>query len=237
MLVYTNFYYNLCLFLCVINLSIMTTTNLSLLKDNSQPETFRKNSKFSTYGNLRSKTGLKVLIAFLIVLSLFIVTHIFKFPGSVGYLSEITHGQKTLDLQASFSSTATYQRLEAFGEIGRQMYMRTMLTVDLIFPVSMFIFLFLFSKYVSQRWGMKPAFGKALRSLSIAYVTLDFLENLTIFFLLSNFPDRLEFMGSYIGFLTVGKRISMMGAIFIPVILLVVGKVSGRFRKMRIGKG
>ena len=149
---------------------------------------------------------------------------------------EVTHGQNTLDLQASFSSVETYQRLEAFGEIGRQMYMRTMLTVDLIFPLSMFIFLFLFSKYTSQRWAMNSAFAKSLLSLSIAYITLDFLENLTIFFLLSNFPDRLKFMSSNIGYLTVGKRISMIGAIFIPVGLLAIGIISGRFRKMRIGK-
>lgn len=98
----------------------MTTTNLSLLKGNSKPETFQKKGEFSPSSNLRSKTGLQLFVAFLIVLSLFIVTHIFRFPGSVGYLSEITHGQKTLDLQASFSSTETYQRLEAFGEMGRR---------------------------------------------------------------------------------------------------------------------
>ena len=203
----------------------------------NQPGITKPGIAAPTFKSLRFTTGVKSLIAFLVLLLLFFITHFLKFPGSVGYLREITHGQNTLDLQASFSSVETYQRLEAFGEVGRQMYMRTMLTVDLIFPVSMFIFLFLFSKYASQRWGLKPSFGKALSSLSIAYVTLDFLENLTIFFLLSNFPNRLEFMGSYIGFLTAGKRISMMGAIFIPVILLVVGKVSGRFRKMRIGNG
>jgi hypothetical protein len=178
-----------------------------------------------------SNTGLKTLYAFLFVLTLFIVTHVVKFPGSVGYLMEITQGQKTLDLQPSFSSVDTYQRLEAFGEIGRQMYMRTMLTVDLIFPLSLFLFLFFLAKYTSQLWGMKPAFSTALQSLSIAYVTLDFLENLTIFFLLSYYPDRLEFLGSYIGYLTIGKRISMMGAIFIPVIFLAVGKISGRFAR------
>ena len=180
------------------------------------------------------KTRFNTLIAFATLLVLFTVTHVIKFPGSVGYLREITQGLKTLDLEASFSSAETYQRLESFGKIGRQMYMRTMLTVDIIFPISMFIFLFLFSKYASEKWGLKPVLGRALRSLSIAYVMFDFLENLTIFFLLSNFPNRLEILGSYIGFLTVGKRIAMMGAVFIPIMLLAIGKIFGRFRDVRI---
>ena len=163
----------------------MTTNNLTLLNEKDPLRASKKNNISSTYKSVPSPTGVKSVIAFLFVLFLFIVTHVIKFPGSVGYLMEITNGQKTLDLQASFSSAETYHRLEAFGEIGRQMYMRTMLTVDFIFPVSMLIFLFLISKYTSERWRMNPLFSEALGSLSIAYVTMDFQENLTIFFLLS----------------------------------------------------
>lgn len=120
----------------------METTNLALHNETDHSRTYKK--YISTFNSIRTSTGLKTLIAFLIVLFLFTITHLMKFPGSVGYLREISNGQKTLDLQASFSSTETYQRLNAFGEIGRQMYMRTMLTVDLVFPLSMFIFLFFY---------------------------------------------------------------------------------------------
>ena len=166
-----------------------------------------------------------VIIAFIVLVVIFIGTHALKFPGTISYLMEITQGQNTLDLQASFSSAETYGRLEAFGEIGRQMYMRTMLTVDLIFPLSMALFLFLFATYTWQRLEMKPMVGRSIKSLSIAYLILDFLENSTIFFLLLRFPDRLEFLGSYIGYLTIGKRIATYGAIFIPMALLVSAKV------------
>jgi hypothetical protein len=211
----------------------MTTNNLTLLNEKNHLRKTNTSNTSKAYKFLPSSTGLKSFIAFIFVLFLFTVTHVLKFPGSVGYLMEITHGLKTLDLQPSFSSGETYQRLEAFGEIGRQMYMRTMLTVDFIFPLSMFIFLFLFSKYTSERWAIKPVFAKSLLSLSIAYVMLDFLENVGIFFLLSNFPERLA-IASFIGYLTVGKRISMMGAIFIPAILLAVHKLSIFFKKIRL---
>ncbi len=105
------------------------------------------------YKSKASVTRLKSVIAyFIILLSIFIVTHLLKFPGSVAYLMDITHGQKMLDNKASFSSGETYQRLETFGEPGRKMYMQTILTVDLIFPISMFLFLFSFSKYTSERF-------------------------------------------------------------------------------------
>ena len=172
-----------------------------------------------------------VFLAFLVVLSIFFATHLIKFPGSVAYLMEITEGQKTFDLQGSFSNTETYDRLEAFGSFGRHTYIRTMLTVDLIFPISMFIFLILLAKYTSQQLRMKPLLAKSLRSFSIAYLALDFLENVSIFILLINFPNRLEFLGSYIGYITLGKRISMMGALFLPAGLFSFRKISVLIKK------
>jgi hypothetical protein len=176
--------------------------------------------KFHSYS-----TGLQTLIAFLFVFFLFIITHLLKFPGSVAYLKEVTGGQETFDLLPSFSSAATYERLVAFGELGRSLYMRTMLTVDLAFPASMFIFLYWFSKYAFERSKIRPGFIILVRILPVAYVLLDLVENISIYYLLSNFPGKIEFLGSNIGYLTVGKRVFMMGAIFIPLIFLVVNKI------------
>ena len=212
----------------------MTTNKLALSSEEDQVRTSTTINTPSVYKHKRTTTGLKAFIAFLILLFLFVITHIIKFPGSVGYLKEITHGQKTLDMQASFASAETYQRLEAFGEVGRRMYMQTMLTVDLIFPLSMFIFLFLFSKYALQKVAMKRVFSKSLQALAIGYLTFDFLENVSIFILLNSFPNRLEFPGSYIGYLTVAKRMSMLGALFIPGVLLIGRKLWTLFQKASI---
>jgi hypothetical protein len=208
----------------------MTNEQSTLLRKN-------ENSNASTLSVLgfrlhRSSTGLKAFLAFLFVFFLFTITHLLQFPGSVGYLMEITGGQKTFDLSPSFSSVETYERLEAFGQLGRTMYMRTMFTVDLIFPASMFVFLYLFSRYAFPGSSMRTTILIALRMLPVGYVTLDLLENLSIFFLLAKFPDKLEFIGSNIGYLTVGKRIFMMAAIIVPLIALIKktwGRVQRRF--------
>jgi len=214
----------------------MTTNNSTLFTQADQVRTSATINTPSGYKHDRTTTGSKAFIAFLILVFLFIITHIVKFPGSVGYLKEITGGQKTLDLQASFSSAETYQRLEAFGEVGRQMYIRTMLTVDLIFPLSMFIFLFLFSKYTLRKVALKNVPGRSLQALAIGYLTFDFLENVSIFILLNSFPNRLEFLGSYIGYLTVAKRISMMGALFIPLVILIGRKLWTLFQQVSVSK-
>lgn len=174
-----------------------------------------------------------VIIALLVLLSVFVLTHVVKFPGSIPYLREVVHGQPILDMKPSFSSAETYQRLESFGEIGRELYMRTMLTVDIVFPISVFIFLFLLSRYTAQRLQMKPLYGRALRSLPFIYIILDFLENLTVATLLSSYPGQHEFLAANIGYLTTGKRIAMFGAILIPVVLLVVASVSDRSKRKR----
>lgn len=197
----------------------------ALLKEN-QSESTNTLPLVLTKTAASSVKGRSVLIAFITVFFLFIVTHLVKFPGSVAHLTEVVHGQKTLDFQGSFSSNETYIRLTAFGELGRLSYMRTMMNVDLIFPISMFIFLFLFAKYSVQGFKLNGMIRKSILSFSIGYVTLDFLENLFIFILLRNFPNHLDFLATYVGFLTVGKRIFMIGAFFIPVTLLAVKKVS-----------
>ena len=175
----------------------------------------------------RSKT---VFASFLLLLVVFLVTHVAKFPGNVAYLREITGGQAMLDMKPSFSAEETYQRLEAFGDVGRKMYMRTILTVDFVFPLTAFLFLFLWSRYASDRVELRASLRKALLSLSIAYVVLDFMENLFILTMLSNFPARLQLPGRYIGYLTLGKRICMLSALVLPAILLLVAKAPALFR-------
>ena len=166
-----------------------------------------------------------VVLAFIFFVTILVVTHAAKFPGSLAYLMEVTHGQPILDLKASFSSVETYQRLDAFGEMGRQLYMQTMLTIDTIFPVSAFLFLFILAKYASEQMALKSGLATVLKSLSIVYVTLDFLENATVGILLSNYPTHIDFLAANIGYLTVGKRLSMYGAFFIPLVLFGVPKL------------
>lgn len=167
-----------------------------------------------------------VLIAFSAVLIVFVVTHALKFPGSLAYLMEATGGQKILDMKASFSSAETYQRLEMMGEFGRKTYLRTVLTIDLVFPLTVFAFFTMLARFTTERLLMSPALDKALRVMPAAYLALDFIENAIILSLLWHFPERLEVLGGAVGYFTRGKRIAMMLAMFLPPALFLKAKAT-----------
>ena len=173
--------------------------------------------------------GWNAFIAFLIATAVFINTHLLQFPGSVGYLMEHINGQETLDMSPSFSTATTYERLDAFGGTGRALYMRTMLTVDIVFPLIMFLFLYLLSKYASHTWRLNKTLRRTLGSLPILYLSLDFLENLFIFLILNNYPEQLDYVASHIGYITTGKRIAMFSSIIAPFVLLTARKLSSGF--------
>lgn len=163
-----------------------------------------------------------VLLAFSAALAVFVVTHALSFPGSLAHLMEANGGRKILDMQASFSSAETYQRLEAMGENGRRAYLRTVLTIDLVFPLSVFAFFTVLARFTAERVQAGRSLAMALRLMPGAYLALDLLENAIILALLRTFPDRLEFLGGAIGYFTRGKRLAMLSALLLPPALLLM---------------
>jgi hypothetical protein len=161
-----------------------------------------------------------VLIAFGAVLVVFIITHALKFPGSLAYLMQATGGQKILDMQPSFSSAETYQRLDAMGEFGRRMYLRTVLTIDLVFPIAVFVFLTIWGRFAAERARLQPRLERAFRLLPATYLAMDFVENAVVLALLWRYPERLVVLGGIIGYFTRTKRLAMMLALFLPPALL-----------------
>jgi hypothetical protein len=212
----------------------MTLRNITVVNEG--------NIKTASGGNISStskfhlnKPGIKhVGFGFLLVVTLFILTHLIKFPGSVAYLKDVLEGQKTFDLQGSLSSAETYQRLDAFGQFGRKMYLQTMLTVDIVFPISMFILIFLLGKYSFQHFRINVAVENFLTSFSIGYVVFDFLENISIFILLSSFPSPHQIFASFLGYFTLLKRIGMIGALLIPSSILMIKLVVYITRKRKL---
>jgi len=167
-----------------------------------------------------------VLIAFVAVLVVFFITHALKFPGSLAHLMQATGGQKILDMQASFSSAETYERLAAMGEVGRSLYLRTVLTIDLIFPVTVFAFFTVLARFTTERLRMSPGLNKTLRIMPAAYLAFDFVENAIVLVLLWNYPERIGLLGGAIGWFTRGKRVAMLVAMFLPPALLLKARTS-----------
>lgn len=163
-----------------------------------------------------------VLIALGIALAAFVATHLLPIPWSVHQLTAAMGGQPIFDMKPSFSTDEVYQRVAAFGEVGRAAYSRTVLTTDVVFPLCVLAFLFLLARYTAEQLTPARALRGLLLTMPIVYFVSDMAENAAIFVILSDFPARHELIGSYLGYLTVVKRVTQAGAILLPAALFFV---------------
>jgi hypothetical protein len=177
----------------------------------------------------------RVLAAFLLMLAVFGATHLLSFPGSVAHFKAVTGGQKILDMQASVSADETYQRLEAMGEGGRELYLRLILTVDIVFPLAVLLFSFVLARFAAERAKLKGWSRAMLVALPLVYWGFDLLENISVAVMLLQYPHRVDWLAGTIGYLTKSKRLFMVLAFVVPLVLLAVVSVRSwrRARKDR----
>jgi len=178
----------------------------------------------------RPNHGRLLGLAFVLLLATFAVTHLLNFPGSLAHFREATGGLKILDMSASSSATETYERLSAMGDVGRALYLRLIVTTDIVFPLAMLAFLLMFARFAAQRAELRVWASRLLALPPLLYFGFDLLENASVLAMLIDYPDRLDGVASIIGALTRGKRIAMMVAFLAPV-----GAIVGSSMQRRIG--
>lgn len=171
-----------------------------------------------------------VLIAFVILIAVFIATHALPIPGSLSDVMAAAGGQTILDQKPAFSSEEVYRRLDAFGPTGRERYRWFLATTDVIFPLTLLAFLFLLARYTSQQLGPPQALRGLLLLFPVAFFVFDMIENLSIFLMLSDYPERHQLTGGLLGYVTSIKRLSMYAAIVLPLVLFLLAGIK-RWRK------
>lgn len=174
-----------------------------------------------------------VLIAFAILIAVFIATHVLPMPGSLREVMATAGGQTILDQKPAFSTEEVYQRLDAFGPTGREQYRWFLVTTDVAFPLTLLAFLFLLARYTSQQLAPQPAQRSLLLIFPVAFFVFDMIENLSIFLMLSDYPERHELTGDLLGYVTVVKRLSMYAAIVLPLVLFLLAGIR-RWRRKRL---
>lgn len=73
--------------------------------------------------------------------------HALDFPGSVPNFRNRSGGGILLDIKPAFSEAGVYERLDSYGEEGRRIYSFRNATVDVVLPLSLLPFLFLFMRF------------------------------------------------------------------------------------------
>lgn len=160
-----------------------------------------------------------LLSTFLIFVVVFIITHLFDLPYGAKNVKSALGNLEIFDKQPSFSSSKVYERLQAFSTDGLKVYKRFTYTMDVLFPVSFFTFLFTLTCFVGKRMTFSKKTVKVLTLLPIIWFLFDLLENAIVFCLVSEFPKRNDFLGGIIGYITVTKFGFLLLSVFVPLIL------------------
>ena len=164
--------------------------------------------------------GRTVLVGLAGATLVFAATHLLPLPGTLRDVMSKNGGHKILDLQPAFSSDGVYGRLSSFGEAGREAYLRMMLSMDILFPVVFTVFLVLMALYAVSMTRPEPIIRLLLLLLPFGYFIPDLAENLSIAWLIHDYPNRNDELAAALGYITALKRICMYAAIFLPVALL-----------------
>jgi hypothetical protein len=178
-------------------------------------------------GSFRDKMSKnKLLYTFLIFILVFIITHLFEIPWGSKQVSSLLNGQEIFDKKPLFSSDEVYTKIGTFSEVGLKVYRRFTYTVDIVFPVSFFVFLLNFAQFVAYRIKNSKTINRIITGLPTLWLITDFLENLIIYILLSNYPTRYDFLGGIIGVVSVTKFTLLFCSIITPLIFWGISKRS-----------
>lgn len=165
-------------------------------------------------------SGRTVLIAFGVAVVIFILTHFAPLPGTLSDLMVVNGGHAILDQAPAFATQAVYDRLAAFGTDGRASYQRFLLTTDIVFPLGLLAFLFLFARFTAERFDGGRALPRLLPLVPVMWFAFDMMENLSIVALLADYPAQNDIIASHLGLITLAKQYALGLSILVPAALL-----------------
>lgn len=169
-------------------------------------------------------SGKKLGLVFLIFIIVFIITHSFNVPAGSKQVSMLLGGLEIFDKKPIFGSDAVYHYIQSFPEIGIRVYKRFTYTIDVIFPLSMLLFLHTFSKFTLQRVALTKYFSKIVKLLPWIWFGFDMLENATVFYLLSEFPKQYPLVAGSLAWITAAKFVLLFLSLLVPALLLLFAK-------------
>jgi hypothetical protein len=102
-----------------------------------------------------------LVLALGVFLAILLATHFAPIPGGVRAVQASVDQEKLFDQTPAFSPDEVYRRIVAYGEVGRATYQQFTFTTDLIFPLGLFLFLFVLGRSAGER----VAVGRTTRAL------------------------------------------------------------------------
>lgn len=177
-----------------------------------------------TYQLRHQTSGRNLFQTFLVLLLVFVITHIFEMPWGLKTVSQLLGGVEIFDRSPVFSSSEVYMRLNQFSFEGLKTYKRFTYTTDVVFPLSLLAFLSTLAQYVSQRKKINRCLRILLSGLPFFWFACDMVENAVIFTILSKYPGQIMFLADSLGYITAVKFVLLLLSLFMPTLLYIFSK-------------
>ncbi len=140
-----------------------------------------------------------------------------------------TNAAGSPDMSFFYTGADLYKMAEAYGEAGRDAYIRARFTFDLIWPVVYTIFLTTAISWVYRKAFEPDSLWQRMNLLPVFAALFDYLENISTSLVMMQFPNQLPLVAMLAPVFTLGKWI-LIGSSFI---LLIVGVVFGVWRWLK----
>lgn len=173
----------------------------------------------------------KMAVAFAIAIVVFVAVHFVDFPGSVPDFRRASGGGVLLDMTPAFSEDALYARLASYGAEGRSNYAFRNVTADVLLPLALLPFLFLWMRRALDRLSLGRSSRALLLAIPVLYVVFDLAENGAVLAMLTNFPVRMPLLSSVLPWLTIIKRTASLLAILGPLIIFAFSLIRTRWAR------
>lgn len=179
----------------------------------------------------RISTGWVSLVALII----FIVFTATVLPDQAEKAEQAAQGADTPDISLRYYSAQTlYTWAEAYGEDGRQEYVRARFTFDLAWPLVYTFFLVSATSWLYQRILPQGSPWRLVNLVPLAAMLLDLLENSATSLVIARYPAQTPLVDALAGVFTLLK----WGLVFLSGALVIIGLLAvivlffrGRARK------
>lgn len=173
----------------------------------------------------------KISTGKLVVISLvvFMVFTAVVLPWQSAKSEEFSRDAGGIDTSFFYTPEKLYQTVEAYGEEGRQEYIKARWTFDLAWPLVYTFFLATATAYVFRRSYGTESRTRWLNLVPVAGMAFDYLENLAVTIVMILFPNKFIWLGWVASAFTLVK----WGLVIGSFILLLVGLLLWGFKSLQ----
>jgi hypothetical protein len=181
----------------------------------------------SFYARLESISRRRVLAGLMI---LFTILGMIVFPSVSARLGELSGGTRMIDMETSYTPNQVFKMVATYGDQGRSLYLLTICTADLLFPLN---YSLLFALLIIATYRRAFPHGRMVRLMYLApFITaiFDLLENTGLVILLASYPQQWVLVAQIAGLFTTLKW-AFMVITFVLVLIGFAGLIAVWLRK------